>query len=187
MVLWNVIYEKILFISAERVKAGLHKNWRNETCWMRKVKIWMSLVPEKRKDEQGFSLYSWSKTYEKASWSEMNSDSFLKKSGLPKLQIEGRAKTFARSKIQDFSTCYFPTTLITYSMGEGDMFFSDTSKYSRINLVQKVLWLSAFLYHPHTCSIARILLLSWSLKLNACPRWRILPLSGISDLITLNT
>lgn len=77
MVLWHAIYEKILFISAERVEAGLHKNWRNETCWMRKVKIWMSLVLQKRKDEKGFSLYSWRKTYEKASWSEMNSDSFL--------------------------------------------------------------------------------------------------------------
>lgn len=112
---------------------------------------------------------------------------FWKTSGLPKLQMEGRVKTLGRSKIQDFSTCYFPTTPITYSMGEGDTFFSDTWKYSRINLVQKSLWLSVFLYLPHIWSIARILLLSWSLKLNVCPRWRTLPLSGTSDLICLKT
>lgn len=111
---------------------------------------------------------------------------FWKKSGLLKLQIEGSTKTFGKSKIQDFSTCYLPTTPITYSTG-GDTFFSDISKYSRINLVQKALWLSAFLYLPHMCSIARILLLSWSLKLTMCPRWRTLPLSGISDLTCLNT
>lgn len=53
-----------------------------------------------------------------------------------------------------------------YSMGEENMFFSDTSKYSRLSLVQHVLWSSAFIYLPHKHRLARILMLSWLLKLN---------------------
>lgn len=101
MVLWNAISEKMLFISAERVEDGLYKNSRNKTCWMRKVKIWMSLVLQKRKDEKGFSLYSWRKTYQKVS--EMNSGSFLEEAwtskvtdgkGGPKLLGDQRYKIF---------------------------------------------------------------------------------------------
>lgn len=36
---------------------------------------------------------------------------FCKKSGLTKLQVEGRANIFRRSKTQDFSSCYFPYIL----------------------------------------------------------------------------
>lgn len=152
MVLWNAISEKMLFISAERVEDGLYKNSRNKTCWMRKVKIWMSLVPQKRKDEEGFSLYSWRKTYEKVS--EMNSDSFLEEAWTSKVTDGREGQNFWEIKGTRFSTCYFPTTPINYSTGE---FLSGASKYSRINQIQKVLWLSAFLYLPHIRSIARIL------------------------------
>lgn len=145
----------------------------------------MSLVLQKRKNEKGFSLYLEGKLIRRHLGLRWTLTVFRKKSELRKLQMEGRAKTFGRSKIQDFSTCCFPITPITYSMGEEHTFFTDTSKYTRINLVQKALWLSAFLYLPHICSTAGVLLLSWSLKLSVCPRRNTLPLSRISGLICM--
>lgn len=64
---------------------------------------------------------------------------------------------FSEDKTLDFSSCYF-----SYILWEKKIHFPLTSKYSRIRLVQKALWLSAFIYLPHIHSIGRILMLSWS-------------------------
>lgn len=98
-----------------------------------KEKRWEGISPVSLKKNLGLSIWFW--------------DYFC---SLLKEIFQSQRWKGGPTFLGDQDTKFFILLFSLYPMGEENTFFSDTSKYSQLCLVQQALWLSSSIYLTHT-------------------------------------